>query len=88
MTHEKVERTMARVREFVENPPLLRDSENMGPPPLPHVERLKATVYYGRKTPGDVVLVGGHVYFHGKGGDARKFEEKILKRRKGYVRDN
>jgi len=41
------------------------------------IERLRASIYYGHRSPGQVVLVNGHIVFHGKECDARKFEARI-----------
>lgn len=44
-----------------------------------HIERLKAQDYYKHKSVGQVVLVNGHIVFHGKGSDAIKFEKCLLR---------
>ena len=48
--------------------------------PPPRIHRLSARFYYGHRAPGQVVLVNGHVEFHGNGWDARKFEARIRSR--------
>ena len=50
------------------------------------IERLPARLYYGHRAPGQVVLVNGHVEFHGRGRDARAFEARLaIARGYGWV---
>jgi hypothetical protein len=42
-----------------------------------HIERLSAKQYYKNCAIGQVVLVNGHIVFHGSGVEAKKFEARI-----------